>query len=258
MNYCESPKKKKSLSSPKGHRKKIAEVLEKIKVKSERYKNLKKALYIANCDNNKKYTDDVEDMDLDEFQVLLGDGHVPQNEDDICNERSSTNDKEDDDCFELPPTSNEAEPSSITNGANQMPQNEGDICNERSSTNDKEDDDSFELPPTNNEAGPSSVTIGANQMLPERSPFCDREVDDCIEVVPTSNQAEPNSTTIGANQMPPEHSPSYDGEDDDCVEVLPTGNQRTERIAITIGVNKLPLEIDENFSCQYSYTTDVR
>lgn len=177
MDYCESPKKKKCLSSPKGHRKKIADVLEKIKVKSERYTNLKKALYIANCENNKKYTDDVEEMDLDEYQVLLGDEHVPQNEEDICNTRSPANDEEDDDCFELPST---------------------------------------------------------------------------------SNQAEPNSISIDANQTPPERSPACEGEDDDCIELLSTGNQRTDRIAITIGVDKLPLEIDEKFSRQYSYTTDVR
>lgn len=177
VNYCESPKKKKCLSAPKGHRKRIADVIEKIQVKSERYTNLKKALYIANCENNKKYTDDVEEMDLDEYQALLGDEHVPQNEEDICNERSPINDGKD---------------------------------------------------------------------------------DDCIDLSSTSKQAEPNSITIGANQMTLECSLPCDGEDDDCIELPSTSNQRTERIAITIGVDKLPLEIDEEFSCQYSYTTDVR
>lgn len=181
MNYCESPKKKKCTSIPKGQRKRIADVMEKIKVKSERYTSLKKALYIANCENNKKYTDDVEEMDLNEYQVLLSDEHVPQNEEDIGDQRSPINNEEDDDCLEI------------------------------------------ELP------------------LPS-----------------TSKQAEPDSVTTGTNQMPHERSLSCDGEDGDCIELFPTGNLRTERIAITIGVDKLPLQIDEKFSCQYSYTSDVR
>lgn len=44
---------------------------------------------------------------------------------------------------------------------------------------------------------------------------------------------------------------------DDCVEVV-TGNRATRSNAIMVGVQAAPLEIDRDFSLEYSYTTDVR
>lgn len=89
------------------------EGLEKrIKVKSERLTNLKKALCILNRDNDKKGTVDVDD--LDEFDNLLVD-YMPQR-DDISISNSPGDQEVNDDCIVVHTDNRMARSNTITTG----------------------------------------------------------------------------------------------------------------------------------------------
>lgn len=54
VDYCESSKKERRQLSPKGGRKKIAEVERKLRIKSEYITHLKKAIHVLNLEHDKK------------------------------------------------------------------------------------------------------------------------------------------------------------------------------------------------------------
>lgn len=107
MNYCESPKKKKRHSSPKGHRKKIADALNKIRIKSEVITCQKKAIYILNLENDGRKIEDLNDTDIEEYHDLIDDDNdVPQDMDDVGRSDSPADDEEVVECI-FPTTNSE-------------------------------------------------------------------------------------------------------------------------------------------------------
>lgn len=100
MNYCESPKKKKRRSSPKGHRKKIADALKKIQIKSELITCQKKALFILNLENDGRKVEDLNDTDIEEYHDLIDDDNdMPQDMDNVGRSDSPADDEELDECI---------------------------------------------------------------------------------------------------------------------------------------------------------------
>lgn len=102
LNYCESPKKKRRASSPKGYRKRIADIKSKLKVKSEHLSRLKKAIGILNRQVDKKNIDVLSDTELEEYDELVDDNdnvlqnttdapHLPTIDDNDCIEVSADN-----------------------------------------------------------------------------------------------------------------------------------------------------------------------
>lgn len=99
MDYCESQKRKKCQSKPKGHQKHIADLKENIKVKSEHLSLLKRAVRILNRAYDKKNIDNVDEMDLQEYDDLIDAGScVPQNMEVFGTSQSLSNEETDDDC----------------------------------------------------------------------------------------------------------------------------------------------------------------
>lgn len=101
VNYCESANKNKRRSSPKGHRKKIADALGNIRIKSELITRKKKALYILNLENDGRKVEDLNDTDIEEYQGLIDDDNngVPQDMDDIARSSLPVDDEDLDDCI---------------------------------------------------------------------------------------------------------------------------------------------------------------
>lgn len=73
MNYCECLKKNKIRSSPKSHRKEIADALENIRDKSELITRKKKAIYNLNLEHDGRKVEDLNDTDIEEYHDLIDD-----------------------------------------------------------------------------------------------------------------------------------------------------------------------------------------
>lgn len=98
LNYCLSPKKKRGVSNPTGHRLEVLELKSTLKVKSEDLSRLKKAIEILNCQIDKKCVDVISDGELEEYDDLIDNGgSAPQNTNGTPQSHSTTND--DDDCI---------------------------------------------------------------------------------------------------------------------------------------------------------------
>lgn len=98
LNYCESPKKKRRATNPRGHQKKIATIKSKLKVKSEHLSRLKKAIGILNRQIGRRCIDVISDTELEEYDDFIDDNDsVPQNTKGTSQSHSTTND--DDDCI---------------------------------------------------------------------------------------------------------------------------------------------------------------
>lgn len=96
LNYCESPKKKRGVSNPRGHRLKIVELKSKLKVKLENVSLIKKAIRVLNRQVDKKCVDVISDVELEEYDDLIDNsGSVPQNTNGTSQSHSSTNDEDD-------------------------------------------------------------------------------------------------------------------------------------------------------------------
>lgn len=115
VNYCESPKKKRGVSNPRGHRKQIVELKSKLKVKSENLSFIKKAIGILNRQIDKKCVDVISDAELEEYDDLIDNsGSVPQNTNGTPQSQSTTNDE--DDCIMIGAGSQSSRPKAITVG----------------------------------------------------------------------------------------------------------------------------------------------
>lgn len=98
MNYCESPKKNKSRSRPRGQQKLIADAREKIRVKSELITRKKKAIYILNREKDNRRIENLDDSDIEEYQDLIDDDNgVPSEMNDFHSE--PIHDEETDECI---------------------------------------------------------------------------------------------------------------------------------------------------------------
>lgn len=97
MDYCESPKKNKSRSRPRGQQKLIADAREKIRIKSELITRKKKAIYILNREKDNREVEVLDDSDIEEYQELIDDANgVPSEMNDFG---PPIHDEEMDECF---------------------------------------------------------------------------------------------------------------------------------------------------------------
>lgn len=113
VDYCDRPAKKRRIKPQTDEEKQIDDLMERIKIKSERLTNLKAAVRILNRENDQNEIIDVED--LDEFNQLLDDDYIPQSSD-VDTSISPADIDENGDCIMVTTRSKTTQRSTITSG----------------------------------------------------------------------------------------------------------------------------------------------